>query len=37
MMPHPERSFKRFQMPWYPGEIEEYTPWFNIFAINYKN
>jgi phosphoribosylformylglycinamidine synthase len=34
MMPHPERSFKRFQMPWYPCKIEEYTPWFNIFKIN---
>ena len=37
MMPHPERSWLRWQMPWMPpagGEAEGgevYTPWFRLF------
>lgn len=34
MMPHPKRSFKRFHMPRYSCDMDEYTPWFNIFVIN---
>lgn len=33
IMPHPERCFKRWQIPWSPIELDEYTPWFKMFNL----
>ena len=37
MMPHPERSFMKWQIPWMPTSIEkkmsDYTPWFRMFNL----
>ena len=41
MMPHPERSFMIWQIPYLPNEIKSrlkkwdngYTPWFNMFTL----
>ena len=36
MMPHPERSFFKWQIPWMPNNIKlnnDLTPWFKMFNI----
>jgi phosphoribosylformylglycinamidine synthase len=35
LMPHPERSFLKWQLPWCPIDLkDDYTPWFNIFRLD---
>ena len=40
MMPHPERCFLNWQMPWIPEEykdkIKKYTPWYMMFKNAYN-
>ena len=36
IMPHPERSFVKWQMPYCPVECSYYTPWFEIFRSAFK-
>ena len=38
MMPHPERSFLKWQLPWYPDNINitKYSPWFMLFTNSYE-
>ena len=36
IMPHPERSFVKWQMPYCPVECSDYTPWFEIFRSAFK-
>ena len=34
MMPHPERTFLKWHIPWIPNDIKingDYSPWFNLF------
>ena len=37
IMPHPERSYLKWQLPWIPRNIEykmrdtDYSPWFQMF------
>jgi len=34
LMPHPERSFMRWQLPWSPIDMKgDYTPWFKMFRF----
>jgi phosphoribosylformylglycinamidine synthase len=42
MMPHPERCFLNWQMPWKPYDKDNkkfYSPWFLMFknAFNWRN
>ena len=40
IMPHPERSFLKYQIPWSNIELKgDYSPWFKMFlnARNYLN
>ena len=35
LMPHPERTFLKWQLPWCPFDLRsDYTPWFNIFRLD---
>ena len=38
MMPHPERSFLKWQIPWCPNNIKinKYTPWYYLFKNAYE-
>ena len=38
MMPHPERSFLEWQLPWYSSNINlnVYSPWFYMFRNAYQ-
>lgn len=37
MMPHPERCWKNWQMPWLPDKYNNiYTPWFKLFTNAYQ-
>ncbi len=37
MMPHPERCWLTWQMPWVPGWLNgRYTPWFKMFMNAYE-
>ena len=31
LMPHPERSFLKRQIPWNYERFNKYTPWFRVF------
>ncbi|MES2980238.1 MAG: phosphoribosylformylglycinamidine synthase [Pseudomonadota bacterium] len=31
MMPHPERVFRNVQMSWTPGDVSDFSPWFQIW------
>lgn len=37
MMPHPERTFLKWQVPWYPNNLldkTDYTPWIKLFTLD---
>ena len=40
MMPHPERCFLKWQLPWiqkeYQNKIKKYSPWFLMFKNAYN-
>jgi phosphoribosylformylglycinamidine synthase len=39
LMPHPERSYHKWQMPWVPADYpqkQNYTPWRQLFTNAYK-